>query len=154
MNLSLRGSDIPFGDQLKYLGVTLNKLFKFNQHGRIAKNKTRRIKGMFTKLLINRHLGQRSKLLIYKVCIRSAMLYGFPIWFSISPTVMAELEILERSCLRLCVNANYESFVKRYSNSYLWESWNFTSFLVYPISLRKFCKSPWESRKQLNERCF
>lgn len=135
LNLSLRGSDIPFGDQLKYLGVTLNKLFKFNQHGRIAKNKTRRIKGMFTKLLINRHLGQRSKLLIYKVCIRSAMLYGFPIWFSISPTVMAELEILERSCLRLCVNANYESFVKRYPNSFIYGKAGILPLSSYTLSL-------------------
>lgn len=72
------------------------------------------------KLFINRHLSQKAKLVIYKVCIRSAILYGFPVWFSISPTVMIELEILERSCLRLCINANYENFVKQFSNSVIY----------------------------------
>ena len=120
LNLTLHGSIIPFSEQIKYLGVTFNKLFKFNQHGRFSKSKGLRIKGMFTKLLVNRHLSQRAKLLIYKVCIRPAILYGFPIRFSISPTVMMELEILERGCLRLCINANYETFVKRFSNSVIY----------------------------------
>ena len=90
---------------------------------------------MFTKLLVNRHLSQRAKLLIYKVCIRPAILYGFPIWFSISPTVMMELEILERGCLRLCINANYETFVKRFSNSVIYRRANVQPLSSYALVL-------------------
>lgn len=135
LNISLHGSVIPFRDKIKYLGVTFNKLFKFNQYGRNAKNKRLRIKVMFVKLFINRHLSQKAKLLIYKVCIRSAILYGFPVWFSISPTVMKELEILERSCLRLCINANYENFVKRFSNSVIYRRANVLPLASYALVL-------------------
>lgn len=134
LSLSLEGIEIPFRDSIKYLGITLNKLFKFNQHARSVKSKVNRIKQMFSKLLVSRHLSQDTKLLIYKVSIRSALIYGFPVWFTISPTVAKELEILERSVLRLCVNRNYESYIKRFSNRFIYDKSKIMPLLSYALN--------------------
>lgn len=134
LSLSLEGIHIPFRDSIKYLGITLNKLFKFNQHARSVKAKVIRIKRMFSKLLVNKYLSQNTKLLIYKVSIRSALIYGFPVWFNISPTVARELEILERSVLRLCVDRNYESYIKRFSNRFIYDKSQVVPFLSYALN--------------------
>lgn len=133
--LSLNGVNVQFKDKIKYLGITFNKLFKFNDHARIVKNKAIRIKGMFTKLLLNKHLNEKTKLLIYKVSIRSSILYGFPVWFTISPTVAYELEVLERSVLRFCINRNFETYIKRFSNRYIYENARIQPLLTYALSL-------------------
>lgn len=135
LSLDINGVNVVFKDKIKYLGINFNKLFKFNEHARITKNKALKIKGMFTKLLCNKNLNEKSKLLIYKVCIRSSILYGFPIWFSLSPTVARELEILERSVLRFCINRNFKTYNKRFSNRYIYEKADIQPLLTYALSL-------------------
>lgn len=55
-------------------------------------------------IYIKQQIPQNTKLLLYKVVIRSIITYGFPIWFTISPIVVNELEVFERKILRKCVN--------------------------------------------------
>lgn len=139
LKLSLDGVDIPFKSNLKYLGINFNKLFKFNLHARTVLEKTKKICGMFSNLFNSKHLPEKTKLLLYKVALRPILLYGFPIWFAISPSVAKELEIQERKILRKCVNKFYSNPTKRYSNVYIYEKSAITPLCTYAMSLhRKF----------------
>lgn len=137
LQLSLNGVEIPFKSKIKYLGVNFNKLFKFNEHGRSILNRARRISGMLFSLLSSKYLPQNTKLLLYKVAIRSTIVYAFPIWFSISPIVAKELEIFERGILRKCINKNFESYSKRFSNKYIYVNSAVTPLCRYALELQK-----------------
>lgn len=137
LKLILNGSEIVFKDNIKYLGIVFNKMLKFNKHARSNINKANKLIGMFSKLLNNNYLCQNSKLLIFKVSIRSVLLYAFPIWFSISPIVAKELEILERRVLRRCVDRNFESLTKRYSNKFIYKKAGINPICRYALSLQK-----------------
>lgn len=137
LNLSLDGTDIPFKDTIKYLGINFDKLLKFNNHARSSLRKARAIAGMFSNLLSNKYLSKNTKLLLYKVAIRSVMVYGFPIWFSISPTVASELEKFERKVLRKCIGRNYVDHTKRFSNVYIYKNSGVHPFCKYAFSLQK-----------------
>ena len=110
---------------------------KFNSHGRTVLTKARRISGMFSGLMNSRYLHQNTKLLIYKVAIRSVLVYGFPIWFSISPIVAKELEIFERKILRKCIGKNFQNFTKRFSDKYIYEQSKVTPFCRYALALQR-----------------
>lgn len=100
----------------KSLNIYLNNLFKFNDHARTVLGKA---VGRFHSLLPvlrSSYLNKKIKLLIYKVAIRPMILYGVPIWFPISPSVASKLEMFERKVLRLCVNKNFRSYNRRFSN--------------------------------------
>lgn len=139
LQLSLDGVDIPFKNGIKYLGIEFNKLLKFNNHARMALQKAKRIAGMFSRILHSKYLSQNTKLLLYKVAIRPVLLYGFPIWFTISPIVAKELEIFERRILRKCIDKNFENFTKRFSNIYIYTNSGVQPFCTYGFTLqRKF----------------
>lgn len=148
--LELEGIDIPFKSSIKYLGVNFDKLMKFNSHCRGLLSKAKRISGMFCCLLNNRHLPQKTKLLLYKVAIRSSLIYAFPIWFSISPTVAKELEVFERNILRKCIGKNYENATKRFSNTFVYESAAVTPFCKYALQLQK----KFVEKLPFHENCF
>ena len=75
LKLSLNGVEIPFKSSIKYFGLNFDKLMKINNHGRILLTKAKRIIGMFYSLFYRPHLHQNTKLLLYKVAIRSALIY-------------------------------------------------------------------------------
>ncbi|KAI8128067.1 Zinc finger protein 271 [Lucilia cuprina] len=79
------------------------------------------------------YLPRENKLLLYKVTIRSVLLYGFPIWFTISPIVAKELEIFERKILRKCINKHYVSHTKKYSNTYIYDTSEVQPFCKYAL---------------------
>lgn len=135
LQLTLDGIDIPFKSSLKYLGINFNKLFRFNNHARTALAKSKRICGMFSSLLNSKYLPENTKLLLYKVAIRPILIYGFPIWFAISPLVAKELEIHERKILRKCINKHFENPTKRFSNAYIYDSSKVTPFCKYAMAL-------------------
>mgnify|MGYP003440373521 CR=1 FL=1 len=96
---------------------------------------------MFSALLNSRHLPKNTKLLIYKVAIRSVLIYAFPIWFTVSPSVAKKLEIFERSVLRKCINKNFASYTKRHSNAVIYEDSAVTPLCTYALALqRKFAE--------------
>ena len=94
LKLFLSDVEIPFKDKFKYLGIIFNKLFKFNEHGKFILNKVNQVKRYFARILVHKSLPVRTKLLIYKTCLRPVLLYGFPIWFFISTTLMKNLKFL------------------------------------------------------------
>lgn len=122
---------------------------KFNIHARSVMQKTKGILVKFSYLLNSKYLPQNTKLLLYKVAIRSILAYGFPIWFSISPIVAKELEILERKILRKCVNKSYISQEKRYSNTYIYNTSRVVPFCKYIQSHQKKFVEKLETHENL-----
>lgn len=137
LHLSLDGIVIPFKNNIKYLGVNVSKLFKFNNHARITLQKAKRVTGMFSRILNNDHLPQNTKLLIYKVAIRSILTYGFPIWYTMSPTAANEIEMFERKIIRKCIGKNFENPTKRFSNNFIYHQSAIQPFCSYGLSLQK-----------------
>ena len=139
LRLLLHGNEILFKDSIKYLGVNFNKLFKFNKHVDQILKKANRVKGVFARLFNSKFLPIRSKLLLYKVSIRPILLYAFPIWFTISKTMMKKLEIFERHIVRKCIELNYKSRCRRFSNEYIYEKASLLPISDYAFILtRKF----------------
>lgn len=137
LQLSLDGVDIPFRNTIKYLGINFNNLMKFNSHARATLQKAKKIAASFAFLFNNKYLPQSTKLLLYKVAIRSLLLYGFPIWFSISPVVVSELEIFERKIIRKCVNKHFETPIKRFSNNIIYDAANVQPLCKYAMHHQK-----------------
>jgi hypothetical protein len=97
------GSIITPTTYTKYLGILFNELFKFNEHARNVLRKAKFALNLVNPLLARRcGLNKQTKLLIYKQLIRPVICYGCPIWFTISPTTMEKINILERQVLRRC----------------------------------------------------
>lgn len=139
LKLSIDNIEIPFKNNFKYLGVNFSKLLKFNEHARIVLNKSYKIMGSFKRILCNKNLPRNTKLLLYKTSLRPIILYAFPIWFSISPTVIKEIEIFERKILRNCIGKHYESFHRRYSNRFIYNESKVTPIGLYVCDiLRRF----------------
>lgn len=139
LKLHINGVEIPFKDKFKYLGIYFNKLFKFNDHGKSVLNKVYKIRGFFGRILTHKSLPIKTKLLIYKTCFRPVLLYGFPIWFFISPTLMNKFEIFERKILRSCVDKNFIYNYKRYSNDIIYKESGVKPLGYYVIDLiRKY----------------
>lgn len=99
--------------------------------------RAKQIAGMFSNLFNSRHLPENTKLLLYKVAIRSILTYAFPIWFTISPTVARGFEVFERIIIRKCINMNFSSFNKRHSNATIYSRSSVVPFCLYALSLQK-----------------
>lgn len=97
--------------------------------------KVERIFRIFLYIFRHPRLPQKTKLLLYKVSIRPAIVYAFPIWFSFSPTYALRLEIFERKVLRLCVGCNYRTENRRFSNSYIYEKAGIEPLCRYSLRL-------------------
>lgn len=131
LKLNIDGTEIPFKNCFKYLGIEFDKLMKFNKHARSVMGKAYRILNIFSRILLNKNLPINTKLLLYKTSIRPILLYGFPIWFSISPIIVKEMGILERKVLRHCVGKYFEAENKRYSNNVIYREARITPIGLY-----------------------
>ena len=104
----------------------MNKFFKFNQQGRIARDKGIRIKDVFE--IIGKSTFEQK---VQTINLQSVYPFYNALWLSVFPTVMKELEILKRSC----VNANYENFVKKLSNSTIYGKAEVKHLSLFALSL-------------------
>lgn len=135
LKLYLDGNEIKFENNFKYLGIHFDKLLKFNNHARYSLKKANGMKGALSCLFGNKYLPIETKLLLYKVSIRPILLYAFPIWFSISPTIMKQMEIFERGVIRKCIGKNFECRNRRFSNHYIYESSSLSPLSDYALGL-------------------
>lgn len=67
LRLPLDGMRISFTDNIKYLGVSFNKLIKFNIHARLMTVKAQKVRSY----VLATFSESQPKLLIYKVSIMS-----------------------------------------------------------------------------------
>lgn len=91
---------IPTKNEVKYLGVTIDKLAKFNTHVETQLNKAIKAFRALHYLFYNKHLTPKAKTICYLLLIRPLITYAAPIWWNISANQIEKLRTFERSCLR------------------------------------------------------
>ncbi|GFV17592.1 RNA-directed DNA polymerase from mobile element jockey [Trichonephila clavipes] len=100
-DISLHNEKIPWSQNTKYLGVTLDNKLTFRQHiTRISENFIK--KAHTLSHLINKRskLSRSNKLLIYSLLLRPILTYASPVWSFAAKTHIQKLEVIQNKTLR------------------------------------------------------
>ena len=88
-------------DKVKYLGVILDRKLNFGHHINYVISKSIATLIKLYPVFKNKYLPQKSKLILYKSLIRTAMLYACPVWSLISQTNVNKLQVVQNKFLRI-----------------------------------------------------
>lgn len=107
--VSVNNSKIPWKNDLKYLGVTLDKKLTFSKHTDLTAEKTLKYIGILYPL-INRKskLSRFNKLILFKTIFQSILLYACPIWGKCAECHLKKLQIVQNKCLQIILNLPYD----------------------------------------------
>lgn len=120
----LRHREIPIKNEVKYLGIYLDKFLYFHHHVNNQIEKARRAFHMYSNLFYSKFVHKDVKLLLYKILVRTIITYGCAIWFNISPSYMEKIRKFERKCIRSCTStfrSPHSNFTKYVSNKKLYD---------------------------------
>ncbi|XP_076660285.1 uncharacterized protein LOC143363606 [Halictus rubicundus] len=112
---------IPHKKVVRYLGVHLDFKLNYNEHVNIQISKAQKAFAANKRLFHSKDLDSSVKILCYKMLIKPIIFYGFPIWFNISASTMEKIRLLERKCLRACLNvyrtpeSNYTKYISNHN---------------------------------------
>lgn len=95
--------DIPHKQEVKYLGVWIDKLIRGNSHIVIQLNKAKQAFKANRRLFYNKNLSTNAKIICYLLLIRPILTYAAPIWWNTGAALMEILRAFERSCIRICL---------------------------------------------------
>lgn len=102
------GAPTPWTNNIKYLGVYLDKSLTYKIHVEYAVERALKyIKILYS--LINRKskLSVYNKLLIYKTIFQSILLYACPIWGNCAACHKYKLQVIQNKCLKIMLNLPY-----------------------------------------------
>ncbi|KAL4096526.1 hypothetical protein QTP88_021465 [Uroleucon formosanum] len=105
-SLKINGHNIPWSQNIKYLGVILDKKLTWNPHiSSKVQQGYQRLKILYP--LINRQtsLSWKCSILLYKQIIRPLLLYAVPVWGQCAPTHINKIQVLQSKVLRVISNA-------------------------------------------------
>lgn len=106
LTLRFEGSTIPLKDDIKYLGMILDKKLTFKKHIETVCNKAIKCGCALYPILSRRStLNLKNKILLYKMCIRPIITYGCQVWFNRSAkTHTKKLQIIQNKNLKIIHN--------------------------------------------------
>lgn len=104
-NIVIFGQDIPWKDDTRYLGLTIDKGLTWKPHIEGAVARARAAYSALYPLFSGTTLDLRNKLLLYKTVIRPIMTYAAPAWGYAAPTHIKKLQTVQNKILRTIVNA-------------------------------------------------
>ncbi|GFT24506.1 RNA-directed DNA polymerase from mobile element jockey [Trichonephila clavipes] len=107
-DIFLHNEKIPWSQNTKYLGVTLDNKLTFRQH--ITRIRENFIKKAHTlSHLINKRskLSRSNKLLIYSLLLRPILTYASPVWIFAAETHIQKLEVIQNKTLRQILRAKW-----------------------------------------------
>ena len=93
---------IPHRRSVKYLGVNLDDLLRFNSHTYVQLDKAKKTFKHLHKLFYSRYLETRAKVIAYQSIIRPILTYACPTWFNLGACNMEKFRRFERKCLKVC----------------------------------------------------
>lgn len=100
--LLLNGSSVIFSNEVKYLGVTLDKYLTFSTHIKLICDKTLRcLRSLYPMICRKSRLTTKNKLLIFKTIMRPIITYAFPIWRGAAKCHTRKLQIIQNKCLKI-----------------------------------------------------
>lgn len=150
--LLLNNNSITIQDEVKYLGVILDKKLTFRQH--IEKSCEKAVKA-FRALwpLLNRRslLSHKNKNLIYKCVIRPIISFASPIWCKAANTHLKRLQIIQNKCLKMINNKPWHHPTTHLHRETGYEL--FSSFIrrLNENYFEKLSNTPYEILRECNE---
>ena len=103
-HLTLKGWNIPFVKNVKYLGVNFDQKFTWRPHIERIEAKAFRTFINTYSLFKSERLSTNIKLTVYKALIRSIMTYACPVWEFAADTYLLKLQRLQNRVLRTIGN--------------------------------------------------
>lgn len=100
--------------KLKYLGITINEQFSFNEHLNTVKSKARIISSQLNSVLRSKHVNTQVKSYIYKTILRPIITYGCNTWINISSAQIEQLRVFERKQIRMCHETRGRSAIEQF----------------------------------------
>jgi hypothetical protein len=115
--LKINNVEVAWTNEVKYLGVYLDKRLTFASHLTKSINKAEKaFRILYSFLNRKSKLCIQNKLLLYRACIRPILTYGVEVWHDCAATHRRKLQIVQNKCLKIINNRNW-----RYSTSALHE---------------------------------
>ena len=93
-------------DNCKYLGIVLDKKLNYQQHLNHIKKKTGLLIHQLYPIFRTQSIPLQKKVHIYKAIIRSAMLYGAPVWCTAPKRFIHALQIVQNKLARMSTGAD------------------------------------------------
>jgi hypothetical protein len=117
--LNLKGQNINFLSDVKYVGVTLDRRITWKNHTDLSVTKALPTFFQIYALLKSEKLSFKTKMTLYKALIRSKITYACPTWESAADTHLMKLQRLQNIVLRVngglprrtatrCVHAEFQ----------------------------------------------
>lgn len=137
--LKFFGQPIPWSDDVKYLGIHLEKRLTFKKHVKYIQNRFRKIKyKLYPLIKRGSPLSTQNKLIIYKAYLRPIITYAIPVWGFLAKTNFDKLEILQSFAVRQIVEARWF-----FRNKDIYRALNLPTLREFAIKLsQKFYDSP------------
>jgi hypothetical protein len=109
-DLDVCGSTVPWSDSVKYLGVFLDKKLLFANHIEYVLLKTEKMFRIFYSILNRRsRMNTKNKLVLYKVALRSILIYCCPAWANCALTHKKKIQIMQNKYLKTIFNLPWYS---------------------------------------------
>jgi hypothetical protein len=102
--LTINGQNIPFVNNVKYLGVIFDRKIAWRLHIKTIETKAFRAFIRTYSLFKSEHLSANIKLTLYKALIRSIMTYASTTWQFAANTYLLKLQHLQNKVLRTTGN--------------------------------------------------
>ena len=110
-SIKLNGLRLETTDNVKYLGLYLDKNLSFDYHINQLSKKLSRANGILAKL---RHFTSKDTLIsVYYSIFYSHLLYGCPVWSLSSKNNLQTISVLQKKCLRIMDFAPFNSHTNK-----------------------------------------
>ena len=108
LNIRLNGTKLTLSDQIKYLGIYLDKHLNGQYHAEYVMKKLVRANGMLSKV---RHYVPKTELKsIYHSIFESILRYGCQVWFqSCTKEIQEKIVKLQKKALRIMSFSDFQA---------------------------------------------
>ncbi|KAG5674240.1 hypothetical protein PVAND_004220 [Polypedilum vanderplanki] len=117
--LSIFNSSVEWANELKYLGIVIDKRLTFSRHIDYVIAKTNNaIKILYPLLCRKSKLDTNNKLLIYKLAIRPIFTYGLPALKGIADAHLKKLQVTQNKTLKMILNrSHFENTIRLHKDA-------------------------------------
>jgi len=105
--LLLNNQPLPYSQNVKYLGLTLDRRLTWAPHIRSKRLTLNDRSRQLRHLLTSKHTHLNNKLLIYKMLIKPIWVYGIQLWGSAKPTNINRIQTYQSKTLRQITKPPY-----------------------------------------------
>lgn len=126
--LQFQNNTIEVKDEVKYLGVIIDKKLNFGKHIEYSRKKANNALRSLRALLNRRSvLCHKNKNLIFKCVLRPILTYASPVWYNAAKCHLKKLQIIQNKCLKIINNKHWRYPTSRLHNESNYEL--FTEFI-------------------------